>query len=122
MDNSPPTLRIGKGTTFRFETSWVTDDPGNPTVKLDGCSALFAIADGKGNRRVECSTENGLIHIIPKPDGESDAIEITIVPALTETQGAAEWKGAHYELKVTFLSGDVYSILRGPAVLLEGAA
>lgn len=122
MDNSPPTLRIGRGTTFRFETSWMTDDPDNPAVKLDGCTVVFAVADGDGTRRVECSTANGLIAILPKPDGESDVIETTITPALTEGQSPSDWQGAHYELKVTFPSGDVYSILRGAALLLEGAA
>ncbi|HFQ4959199.1 TPA: hypothetical protein ACGUPM_002652 [Vibrio vulnificus] len=97
MSDSPPLLRIVSGTTYHFDVSWTTSDPDNPLVKLEGCTAVFAISKPDGTRLVTGTTESGHVSIAPKA-GESDLLGVTLSPDQTTGHNPADWENATYEL------------------------
>lgn len=115
-----PLLSIIAGTTFGFDVSWTTGDDSNPYVKLFGCTAVFVVRSIEGEVLVRGTTESGHITIIEHQQ-QSDALDIKVTHDQTQGHQPTAWENASYEVRVTFPSGDPYSILRGPAVLIKGA-
>lgn len=114
---SAPTLTLTEGTTFGFETTWSSNDDARTPVDITGCTARFVITPAASRRRlIDCSTENGGITL----DGTAGHLAIRIAPEQTAGSYSSAWEGARYELRVTFPSGDVYSLLRGTAALTQG--
>ncbi|HIF9214607.1 TPA: hypothetical protein ACX6QF_000059 [Photobacterium damselae] len=118
--DGPPLLKIVAGTTFGFDLHWTTGDKDNPYVKLSGCTAVFVIRSITGDVLVRGTTESGHISII-ECEQQSDKLDIQITHDQTQGQQPQAWENANYEVRVTFPSGDLYSILRGPALLIKGA-
>lgn len=114
---SAPTLTITEGTTYGFETTWTSNDEARTPVDITGCTAQFAITPASSRRRlVDCTTENGGITL----DGPTGHLAVRIAPEMTAGSYSSAWQGARYELRVTFPSGDVYSLLRGEVELIQG--
>lgn len=114
-----PTLTLVEGTTLAFSTAWATADDARTPVDMTGCTARFVIVPEDSRRAlVECTTQNGGIEI----DVGTGTLSIRVAPEQTAEQLSDAWKNARYELRVTFPSGDVYSLLRGKAALVAGVA
>jgi|TARA_Y100001949_G_scaffold166615_1_gene163419 hypothetical protein len=114
-----PTLALIEGTTLAFSTEWATDDEARTPIDMTGCTARFVIVPEDSRRAlVECTTQNGGIEI----DVATGTISIRVAPEQTAEQLSDAWKNARYELRITFPSGDVYSLLRGKATLTPGVA
>ncbi|MGM0985424.1 MAG: hypothetical protein ACQEXI_00340 [Pseudomonadota bacterium] len=110
-----PMLSIVEGTTYAFALDWTQPD-GAP-VDLAGCQARFVIAPAaEDTPLVDCTTDNGAITL----DAAAGHIAIRIAPEMTAGRYSRAWAGARYELRLTFPSGDVYSLLRGRAQLTPG--
>ncbi|QKS26578.1 hypothetical protein [Vreelandella titanicae] len=115
MSTQAPTLSMVAGTTYRFSATWASDDPSAVPVDLTGCKATFVVATTQGKALLTCETGNG-IELVPS---EGD-ISVHIRPEQTAGTVSPEWSGARYELRITFPSGDVYSLLRGHFQLTPG--
>jgi len=114
---SAPTLTFVEGTTLAFETTWSSNDDACTPVDITGCTARFAVMPATSRRvLVDCTTENGGITLEPL----LGRLAIRVAPSDTAGQYSKVWDGARYELRVTFPSGDVYSLLRGTVSMEPG--
>jgi len=117
MSSQAPTISLVAGTTYRFSATWASDDAHATPIDLTGCEAMFAVVSYQGETLLTCETGNG-IDLVPEDGG----IHLHIRPEQTAGPVAQHWAGARYELRITFPSGDVYSLLRGKATLTPGVA
>lgn len=119
MSTQAPTLSMVAGTTYRFSATWASDGDNANTpaapVDLTGCEASFVVATTQGTALLTCETGNG-IELVPSEGG----INVHIRPEQTAGAVPPEWSGTRYELRITFPSGDVYSLLRGHFQLTPG--
>ncbi|HGT2748163.1 TPA: hypothetical protein ACM2VS_005748 [Pseudomonas aeruginosa] len=110
-----PVLELIEGTTFGFELTW-SDSSGAP-IDITGCAARFVICPAASTAPlVECSSEDGGIVL----GGALGTVAVSLAPARTAGKASAQWKGARYELRLEYPSGDVYSLLRGTLALVPG--
>ena len=117
--STAPTLTLIEGTTLAFSTAWANNDEARTPVDMTGCTARFVIAPEDSRRAlVECTTENGGMEI----EVATGTLSIRVAPEQTADQLSDAWENARYELRITFASGDVYSLLRGKAALTVGVA
>ncbi|MDQ7735522.1 hypothetical protein QT231_22715 [Halomonas sp. SpR1] len=115
MSTQAPTISMVAGTTYRFSAAWANEEPAATPIDLTGCEAVFVVATTQGAPLLSCETGNG-IELVPSEGG----ISVHIRPEQTAGAISPEWSGARYELRVTFPSGDVYSLLRGHFQLTPG--
>lgn len=115
MSTQAPTISMVAGTTYRFSAAWASEDPAATPIDLTGCEATFMVATTQGAPLLSCETGNG-IELEPERGG----INVHIRPEQTAGAVSPSWSGARYELRVTFPSGDVYSLLRGHFQLTPG--
>ncbi|QNU62257.1 DUF7264 domain-containing protein [Vreelandella titanicae] len=115
MSNQAPTLSMVAGTTYRFSATWASEDTAATPVDLTGCAATFVVATTQGTALLTCETGDG-IELAPS----EGSINVHIRPEQTAGAVSPEWSGARYELRITFPSGDVYSLLRGHFQLTPG--
>lgn len=118
-----PDLEIIAGTTFDFEVTWRNQD--GTGMDITDCSVKFQIRTRSGSVLVDCSTDKGNVHL---SDAKSGVIAVHIAPKQTASYKPAQVTSGYspdntqsYELRVYFPSGDVYSLLRGTARLIQGA-
>lgn len=110
-----PELSIIEGTTFSFGVTW--EDSGTPRspIDIEGCAAVFRICPATSSQALaECSTEDGGITIGP----DKGQLSVRLAPEKTSGTSGALWLGARYELRVSYPSGDVYSLVRGQVRLI----
>lgn len=116
-----PELEVVTGTTFGFDVTW-TDHNGNG-IDITGCVMKFQIRADDGSVVVAGTTEDGCIVIT---DATAGAFTVTIPPDQTRryrspiTEPYFPSPPLRYELRIYFPSGDVYSVLRGSAKLIDG--
>lgn len=109
-------LTFVEGTTLAFDITYAVDNDARTPIDLTGCAVKFVASPTNSRRRlIDATTETGEITLTPAA-GE---IRINVPPSAT-TGAAADWQGARYEIRVTFPSGDVYSLVRGEIVRIEG--
>lgn len=115
MTTQAPTLSMVAGTTYRFSANWASDDADATPVDLTGCEATFLVASHQGEPLITCTTDDG-IELEPEQGG----IHLHIRPEQTAGLIEPHWAGARYELRITFPSGDVFSLLQGRFQLKPG--
>lgn len=110
-----PEITIIEGTTFGLELTW--EDSGSPRSPIDltGCAAVFRICPASSRQALaEASTQDGGVDI----DGLAGRVRVRLAPEKTAGSSGALWQGARYEVRVTFPSADVYSLVQGFARLI----
>ncbi|WP_193092397.1 hypothetical protein [Halomonas colorata] len=115
MSTQAPTLSMVAGTTYRFSANWASEDAAATPVDITGCEAVFVVATTQGGPLLSCEIGDG-IELVPEQGG----INVHIRPEQTAGAVSPSWSGARYELRVTFPSGDVFSLLRGHFQLQPG--
>lgn len=113
-------LTLIRGTTFDFELDWQSENDQGAMVPVDitGCSATLQIRSQASNDLlVECTSVAGDITITDATLGQ---LQVHIAPEKTSGQNVDDWGDARWELRITFPSGDVYSLVRGWAKLMPG--
>ena len=113
-------LNLIRGTTFDFELGWQSENDQGAMVPVDinGCSATLQIRSQANNDLlVECTSVAGEITITDATLGQ---LKVHIAPEKTSGQSVDGWSDARWELRITFSSGDVYSLVRGWAKLIPG--
>lgn len=116
MNTQAPTLSMVAGTTYRFSANWASDDANTTPVDLTGCEAKFVVASHQGETLLSCETGAHGIELVPEEGG----INLHIRPEQTAGPIESHWAGARYELRITFLNGDVFSLLQGRFQLQPG--
>ncbi|MEL0623817.1 hypothetical protein V6238_12015 [Marinomonas arenicola] len=114
------TLSIVAGTTFDFELIWETQNVngGLEAVDITGCQVDLQIRNAVNDSLlISCSMETKEVTVI---DPQSGTMQFHIAPSKTVNQDVAAWKDARWEVRVTFPSDDVYSLVRGWAKLIIG--
>jgi len=114
-------LPLVTGTTFDFELTWETENEAGvlQPVDITGCSITLQVRSSVSNTLlVSCTSMAGDITVTEPTKGR---MAIHISPEKTAGQQADAWQDAHWEVRVTFPSGDAYSLVRGWARLTVGA-
>lgn len=114
-------LPLVSGTTFDFELTWETETEAGPMKPVDitGCSIDLQVRGSASNALlVSCTSLAGDITVTDPTKGK---MAIHISPGKTTGQQADAWQDARWEVRVTFPSGDAYSLVRGWARLTVGA-
>lgn len=114
------TLPLVAGTTFDFDLTWETENEQRELEPVDitGCSIELQIRTASTKSLLlRCSLTDGEISVADPTTGK---MNIHIAPDKTVNQDIDDWQSARWEVRVTFPSGDAYSLVRGWAKLAAG--
>jgi len=114
-------LPLVTGTTFDFELTWETENEQGELEPVDitGCSVDLQVRGMTSKALLlSCTSVAGEVTVADPTTGK---MEFHIAPGKTSGQDVTAWQDARWEVKVTFPSGDAYSLVRGWAKLAAGA-
>ena len=113
-------LPLVTGITFDFELTWETENELGVLEPIDitGCSVDLQVRSMSSNALLmACTSVAGEITIADPTTGK---MEFHIDPGKTAGQDVSTWSDARWEVRVTFPSGDAYSLVSGWAKLTAG--
>ncbi|MGI2068102.1 hypothetical protein [Shewanella sp. MF08487] len=113
-------LPLVAGTTFDFSVKWEaeSDAGGLQPVNITGCSISLQVRNAANELLLDCNSVAG---DITSPEPANGQIFVHIAPSKTVGKTLDAWADARWELRVTFPSGDAYSLVRGWSTLSVGA-
>ncbi|PMN73151.1 hypothetical protein [Enterovibrio norvegicus] len=111
-------LTLVTGTTLAFSSVWEQQNDAGAfePVIITGCTARFVMRDeNTGETLVTASTGAGITL-----NGDTGEVVVNLPPSKTAGLRGAMLGDVGYELRVTFPSGDVYSLMMGFVAIVEG--
>ncbi|KFA98779.1 hypothetical protein [Vibrio sp. ER1A] len=112
-------LELIAGTTLRFQLKWEAESELGKLepVQMDGCTAKFAVRDVKTGEIMATADTNDGIDI----DVGSSTLTVALAAHKSRHFGEASNGTVDYEVRVSFPSGDVYSLVHAGLDIKRGA-